>query len=248
MGSFIRVLSLVLCVLSIENLWGSLVWGPDWRIEQKLRDETAIIVRSMSAEDLEDVWRAFLETFQKQYEGLTLEQLGKVDEYGNPLFSSVSEWLDVVVQDAKSDALKGLNDPTQRHIVAEIDGAIIGYASVKIQCPVIAYFSQGFVIENFQRHGAERLFMGTIVQSILPHEVQVLTVLTRVLNAKAIAAHQKAGFVTLPSASEEDVGYKYMKLMGYPPGHYVAMAQKRDPGSDIDCTKALYQWISEQCV
>lgn len=193
-----------------------------------------LTVRVMQDADMEEMQREFVNAFDHQYQAWTLADLGKseaIDPRTNKPYTSIKVWLEVVAQGEAEDYVQQKNNPNRVDLVAvNAAGKLVAYTSIAMMhAGTIAYIGQPYVSVRYQKNGYWKYFINSILPTILPEKVSVVTLLVRSPhNDKSVKAHEKVGFEKLP----KDISDKYAASLDYPSQYYIGMTKSIHAGDD----------------
>ena len=107
-----------------------------------------------------------------------------------------------------------LSQPTRRHFVAEIDGAIVGYAGSFVLTPEADVQTMGVAADQRGR-GIGALLLTTLIEQAIQAQATQLILEVRSDNGAAIAMYQRFGFERIssrPNYYAPDVDALIMRL------------------------------------
>ena len=107
-----------------------------------------------------------------------------------------------------------LSQPTRRYFVAEIDGAIVGYAGSFVLTPEADVQTMGVAADQRGR-GIGALLLTTLIEQAIQAQATQLILEVRSDNAAAIAMYQRFGFERIssrPNYYAPDVDALIMRL------------------------------------
>ena len=107
-----------------------------------------------------------------------------------------------------------LSQPTRRYFVAEIDGAIVGYAGSFVLTPEADVQTIGVAVDH-QGQGIGALLLTTLIEQAIQAQAAQLILEVRSDNGAAIAMYQRFGFERIssrPNYYAPDVDALIMRL------------------------------------